>query len=236
MTIRSKYIEILLILLGMNLILISQTRNLLIFLFFPLFIIYARRGVGVLFNKFLLLIFLGSVLLSLFYDNTYIIDNSERFFIYNDVINLNNQESTSFNYKNAPTKLKPFLWSLHETNNVFDLFFGHGLSFKEYSGRKHYHSGLGYLYGSMGLIGVALLFIIFLRIQYFYKKFINYKNSDLNSILIELILSFYITLAIISPFTGLLIQEFSLFHNGLLLSILEVCRRNIVNKNYIYHI
>ena len=85
----------------------------------------------------------------------------------------------------------------------------------------------------MKLVRWEVSFGLFTGVLFGYRQYIDYRRNDLNSVMIELILANFIVLALISPFTGLLIQEFSLFHNGLSLAILEIARRNIIEKKYI---
>ncbi len=230
---KTKCFSIILLILGMNLILISQTRTLIIFLILPLMLIYYQRGIRLFFLRIVLIFSIFFLVFSFLSDTEYMGNKVGRFFKYDDILHEETNYQSTITYENAPNKLRPFLWSVYKTNTILDFLFGHGLAFKEYSGRKHYHSGIGFVYGSMGIIGVSLLLILFVRIQTYYRKYIDYKRNDLNSVLIELILANFIVTALISPITGILIQELSFFYHGLSLAILEMARRNIVKKQYI---
>jgi len=130
---------------------------------------------------------------------------------------------------------RTLMYSVDRTESIKSFIFGHGAGFKDSHGVSYLHSGWGWMYGSMGLLGVILLIVLVAKTNNVYSKYVGRNNRiDLNSALIQLILSFLIALCITGPLVGVFIQSYNLFFNALLLGILEVCRRNIIMKKYIY--
>lgn len=234
---KSKIYIVGLIILGFMVTFLSQTRNMVSFLILPMLFVYIRRSIGTTIIRISMILLFLLLIYTIFFSSYIGIDDKiKRFITYDDILIDDANELGNLTYYDAPHKLKPLLWSIHETRNIYYFLFGHGFGFMEYSGRTHFHSGLGWVYGSMGIIGIIIMILLLIKIIKYYGKYIDYKNGDLNSIIIEVILAYFVVLAIISPFTGLLIQEFSIFMQGLLLAILEVSRRNIINKQFIYRI
>ncbi len=129
------------------------------------------------------------------------------------------------------------MYAIEETESIESMIFGHGSGFTDRNDFAYLHSGWGWTYGSTGLLGVVLLLILVIKTNNAYSKYTKRdRKIDLNSALIQLILSFLIALCIMGPVVGVFLQSYNLFFNALLLGLLEVCRRNITMKKYIYSI
>ncbi len=233
----TKSLYILLFIFGLIVIIVSQTRTLMYTFFLTFVFVVIRRGL-LNFTKNLITILIILVVLSIVYlqffgQSDTIRASIQRVQKSDDVLFEDLDQVSTSQYYNAPHKLKPLLYSFSQTKSITDFLFGHGFGFTSYLGRVHYHSGLGWVYGSMGIIGIIIIVLIFFRTIKVYSSYITFPKYNLNSILIEIILAKFIVLAIMSPIVGALIQSFSLYGNALGLSILEVCRRNLVREQLV---
>jgi hypothetical protein len=224
-----KQISIILLVLGIFTIWLSKTRNQIMFIILPILLILLNRGLG---RFFRLIIVLFLILLPIIFygDELGVNLGFTRFSKFDDITIDSEEQLDPVYYDQAPHKLKPLLWSFYQTRNLSDFLFGHGLGFREYSGRTHYHSGIGYAYGSLGILGIITILLLSYKLVRYYRKYII-NSKDLNAIIIEVVLAQFIALLLVSPFTGTLIQAFNLFGFGFRFGILEICRRNI-KDNY----
>ena len=228
---------------GFAALLVSQTRHLLILLAITVLVYGLRTGLISVIRKHISLVFL--VILFIFavgtlYHDTRLSqvfkDYGGRFSQVQRDVPLNVLSEGSVGSWRLG-RWRSFAYTIEKTRSAVSLFFGHGSGFQDFNDKSYLHSGWGWIYASMGLIGVLVWLLLVIKTYVIYSSYAKKnRRNDLNTILIDLSLSFLLALCVIGIFNGVFIQSFNLFFNALLIGILEVCRRNIIRGNNIYHI
>ncbi len=228
---------------GFAALLVSQTRHLFILLAITIFIYGLRNGLISVIRKHISLVFLVILLIFTFgtlYHNSRLVqvlkDYGVRFSQVQRDVPLNVLSEGSVGSWHLG-RWRSFVYTIGKTRSVFSLFFGHGSGFRDFHDKPYLHSGWGWIYASMGVIGVLVWLLLVIKTYVIYSSYAKKnRRKDFNTILIDLGLSFLLALCVIGIFNGVFIQSYNLFFNALLIGILEVCRRNITQGNYIYHL
>lgn len=224
-----KYI-IVLIFLSLLAMFISQSRVFMLFFLISPIVFFFLGGSTLFLRKILVF----STLLILFITGAYFLSitfpsESERFLKQDDVMEDSGIVFTAKDPTRSTYRWIALAWTIYINDTIPEMLFGQGAEFKDQNYRSHIHSGLGYIYGSMGIIGVVIYVILMLKIIIVYKKYINnYRN--INEVIIGCILSYLIFINIMSPVAGYLIQSYNIFGQGFFLGIMEICRRNLLQQ------
>ena len=126
----------------------------------------------------------------------------------------------------------PLIMSLRSNTNLFNILFGHGYDPGYLSTSTHLHSGFGYVYSSMGIVGVIIVYGLIIFTIKKYREFLKITEIDCFEKEIMRITIHYITVVtIFSLSIGNLVQGYLIMW-GLQFGLLELCRRSILIKYY----
>lgn len=126
----------------------------------------------------------------------------------------------------------PLIMSLRSNTNLVNIIFGHGHDPGYLATSVHLHSGFGYVYSSMGIVGIIVVYGLLIITIKRYMKFIKNIEIDCFEKEIMRITIYYMTVVTVFSLTiGNLVQGY-LIGWGLNFGLLELCRRSILAKYY----
>ena len=132
-------------------------------------------------------------------------------------------------------RLAPLVFAL-KSNEGLDVWIGAGYHTGFLTTSNHLHSGLGYVYVTSGILGLVLVYGLLIKIILHYQRFA--KRSKITSFEIPTMKAVIILLKIrmlSSLVIGNMLQE-SFVVWGVLIGLLELCRRSITEKQHIYNL
>ena len=132
-------------------------------------------------------------------------------------------------------RLAPLVFAL-KSNEGLDIWIGAGYHTGFLTTSQHLHSGLGYIYVTSGILGLIIVYGLLIKIILHYQRFA--KRSKITSFEIPTMRAVIILLKIrmlSSLVIGNMLQE-SFVVWGVMIGLLELCRRSIIEKQHIYHL
>ena len=127
----------------------------------------------------------------------------------------------------------PLIMSLRSNTDFLSIMFGHGYDPGYLRDSIHLHSGFGYIYSSMGIIGLIVVYGLLISTISKYRKFLKKIKIDCFEKEIMRITIYYMTILTVFSLTiGNLVQSYAITGWSFRFGLLELCRRSILNKYY----